>query len=72
MSSGLFPDTPRIASYSTACYFVALFSHYSIKLHTIFTLLHFPLYSQLHFIKHGTNGQPGEESLFTEESKSTP
>jgi len=27
---------------------------------------------QLHFIQHGTYGQPGEESLFTEESRSPP
>jgi hypothetical protein len=72
MSSGLFPGTPRIASCSTACYFVALLSHDSINLRSIFTLIHFPLHSQLHFIKHGTYGQPGEESLFTEESRSTP
>ena len=68
----LFPGTFRFASCLTPCYFVALFSRYSIKLHTIFTLIHFPLHSQLHFIKHGTYGQPGEESLFTEEPRSTP
>jgi hypothetical protein len=72
MSSGLFPGTPLIASYLTACYFVALFSCYSIKLRIIFTIIHFPLHFQLHFIKHGTYGQPGEESQFTEESRSTP
>jgi len=40
-------------------------------------MLYLPLYTsvyipQLHFIQHGTNGQPGEESLFTEESRSPP
>jgi len=40
-------------------------------------VLYLPLYTsvyilQLPFIQHGTYGQPGEESLFTEESKSTP
>ena len=40
-------------------------------------VLYLPLYSsvyipQLHFIQHGTYGQPGEESLFTEESRSPP
>jgi hypothetical protein len=67
MSSVLFPGMRRIASGSTRCYFVALYSRYSIKLRTILTLIHFiPLHSQLHFIKHRTYGQPGEESLFTE------
>jgi len=36
MSSGLFPGTPRIASPSTACYFVALFSRYSVNLRSFF------------------------------------
>jgi hypothetical protein len=72
MSSGLLPGTIRITSCSTACYVVARVSHYPIKLRTTFTLIHFPPNSQLHFIKHGTYGQPGEESLFTEESRSTP
>jgi len=40
-------------------------------------VLYFPLYSsvyipQLHFIQHGTFSQPGQESLFTEESRSPP
>ena len=40
-------------------------------------VLYLPLYTsvyipQLHFIQHGTYGQPGEESLFTEESRRTP
>jgi len=41
----LFPGTARIASFSTASYFVALSSHYSVKLHTIFTLIYFCLHS---------------------------
>jgi len=39
------PGTTRIASSSTECYFVALFSHYSTKHHTIFTHLYFCLHS---------------------------
>jgi hypothetical protein len=40
-------------------------------------VLYLPLYTpidtlQLHFIQHGTYGQPGEESLFTEGSRSPP
>jgi len=40
-------------------------------------VLYLPLYTsvyipQLPFIQHGTCGQPGEESPFTEESRSTP
>jgi hypothetical protein len=40
-------------------------------------VLYLPLYTsvyipQLHFIQYGTYGQPGEESLFTEESRSPP
>jgi hypothetical protein len=40
-------------------------------------VLYLPLYSsayipQLHFIQHGIFSQPGEESLFTEESRSPP
>jgi len=36
-----FPGTPWIASSSTECYFIALFSHYSTKHHTVFTLTYF-------------------------------
>jgi len=67
-----FPGTPWIVFSSTTCYCVTLFSHSSITLPTIFTLIYFSLYSQLHFFNHGTYGQPGDESLFTEESWSTP
>jgi hypothetical protein len=51
-----------------------LFSRYSTKVHTIFTLIYFCLHSptSLHHHQHGTYGQPGEESLFTEESRSPP
>ena len=40
-------------------------------------VLYLPLYTsvyipQLHYIQHGTYRQPGEESLFTEESRSLP
>jgi len=72
--ASLFPGTPPIASSSTKCYFVALFSRYSPKHHTIFTLIYFCLHfpTSLHHHQHGTYGQPGEESLFTEESRSTP
>jgi len=70
--ASLSPGTPRIASSSTTWCFVAQASHYSIKLRTILTLIYFSLHSQLHFIKHGTCSQPGEESLFTDKSKSTP
>ena len=69
--ASLFPGTPRIASSSTACYFAALFSYYSIKLPTIFTLICFCLPSATSLHQHETYSQPGEESLFTEESKST-
>ena len=41
----LFPRTAQIASSSTECYFVVLFSHYSTKLHTIFFLIYFCLHS---------------------------
>jgi len=70
----LLPGTPRIASSSTECYVVALFSCYSTKLHTISTLIYFCLHSptSLHLHQHGTYGQPGEESRFTEESRSPP
>ena len=69
-----FHSTPRIASSSTDCYLVALFSRYSTKHHTIFTLIYFCLHTptSLHHHQHGTYGQPGEESLFTEESRSPP
>ena len=69
-----FPGTPRIASSSTEYLVVALFSRYSTKLHNIFTHIYFGLHSptSLHHHQHGTYGQPGEESLFTEESRSPP
>jgi len=70
--TSLFPGTPRIASSSTASYFVALFPHYSIKLRTVFTLICFCLHFATSLHHHGTYSQPGEESLFTEESRSTP
>jgi len=71
--ASVFPGTPGIASSSTACYWVAVFSHYSVKLRTIFIPLYTSVYlPQLHFIQHGTYGQPGEESLFTDESRSLP
>ena len=41
----LVPGTPRVTSSSTACYFAALFSCYSVKLHSIFTLIFFCLHS---------------------------
>jgi len=41
----LIPGTPRLASSSTAWYFVAPFSRYSVKLRTIFTLIYFCLHS---------------------------
>jgi hypothetical protein len=68
----LFLGTPWMASSSTVCYFVALFSRYSIKLPTVFTLMCFCLHSATSLHQHGTYGQPGEESLFTEELRSTP
>jgi len=69
----LLPGPPRIDSSSTACYSVALFSRYSVKLYTIFIPLYTSIYiPQLHFIQHGTYGQPGQESLFTEKSRSLP
>ena len=69
-----FPGTPQIAFSLTECFFVALFSCYSTKLHTIFTLVYFSLHSptSLDYHQYGTYGQPGEESLFTEESSSPP
>ena len=70
--ASLFPDTSRIASSLTACYFVPLFSRDSIKLPTVFTLICFCLHSATSLYQHGTYGQPGEESLFTEKSRSTP
>jgi len=72
--ASLFPGTPRIASSLTKCYFVARFTHYSTKLYTIFTLIYFCLHSptSLHHHQHGTYGQPGDESVFTEESRSSP
>ena len=71
-NTSLFPGTRRIASSSTACYIVALFSCYSNQLPTVFTLICFCLHSATSHHQHGTYGQPGEESLFTEESRSTP
>ena len=48
--ASLFPCTLQIASSSTACYFVALFSCYSIKL-PIYLLIYASVYTpQLHFI----------------------
>jgi len=72
--ASLFPGTPRITSSSTECYFVALSSCNSTKHHTIFTLIYFCLDSptSLHHHQHGTYGQPGEELLITEESRSPP
>jgi len=67
LSSG----TPWIASSLTECYFVALFSCYSINLHTMFLLIYFCLDSLTSLHQHGTHGQPGEESLITEQSRST-
>ena len=54
---------------------VTLLPYYPIIL--LNSMLYLPLYTsvyipQLHFIHHGTSGQPGEESLFTEESRSPP
>jgi len=72
MSSRLFPGMPQIVFCSTACYLIVLFSHHSIKLCTMFSHIYFSLHSQLHFIKHGIYGQPGEESLLPAESRSTP
>jgi len=68
----LCPDMPRIASFSTECFFVTLVSCYSTKLHTIFTLIFFYLHSptSLHHHQYGIYGQTGEESLFTEEWRS--
>ena len=86
MSSGLCPGTPRIASSSAECrWFQAhldlrpprphdtLLPHFPRILLSF--VLYLPLYTsvyipQLHFIQHGTYGQPAEESLFTEESRS--
>jgi len=70
--ASLLSGTLRIASYSTARYFVALFSRYSINLPTIFTLIWFCQHSATTLHQHDINDQPGEESLFTEELKSTP
>ena len=70
--ASLFPGTPWIASSSTACYFVALFSRYSFKLPTVLTLICFCLHSATILHQHGTYGQLGEESQFAEESRSTP
>jgi len=69
-----YPGMPHSPSSSTDCYFVALLSRYSTKLHTIFTLIYFWLQAptSLHHHQHGTYGQQGEESLFTEESRSAP
>jgi len=65
---------PLLTLSSTECYFVSQISCYLVKFHIIFTLIYFRLHSptSLHLHQHGTYGQPGEESLFTEESKSTP
>lgn len=45
MSSGISIDSPSIPSSLTEYYFIALFSHYSINLHPIFTLEYFILHS---------------------------
>jgi hypothetical protein len=86
LSSGLFPGTPWIASSSAAHHgFQARLELHPPRLRVtwlpyfLVILLNFLLYlllyasvyiPQLH--QHGTYGQPGEESLFTEESRSTP
>jgi len=69
---GLLAGTPRIASSLSECDFVALFSCYSVLLHAILTLLYFCLHSPTSPHQHRTNGQPGEESLFAADSRSTP
>jgi len=53
-----FPPTPRITSCLIACYFIALFSSHSTKLHTIFPLLYFSLHSQLHSLHQTWNLRP--------------
>jgi len=69
---GLCPGTPRTASSWTACYVVALFSCSSLKLRSVFPLRCFCLHSATSLHQHGTYGQPGEKSQFTEESRCTP
>jgi hypothetical protein len=72
--ASLSPGTPQIASSFTEFFFVALFSHYSTKLLTIFTHIYFCLHSPtwLHHHQHGAYCQPHDESLFTDESRSPP
>ena len=70
--ASLFPGRPWNASSSTGCYIVALSFRYSLKLPTVFTLICFCLHSVTSLHQDGTYGQPGEESLFREESRSTP
>jgi len=72
--ASLIPGRPRIASSSMECFLFVVFSRYSTKHHSIFNLIYFCLHSptSLHYHQHGIYGQPGEESLFTEESRSPP
>lgn len=42
-----------------------------VLLYTIFTHIYMLLYNLTHINQHGTCSQPGEEPLFTEESRST-
>ena len=86
MYSGLFPGTARIASSSAEhdSFWACLKLHPPRPRVTL--LLYFPVIQlilvqylpfdacvylhQLHFIQHGTYGQRGDQSLFTEESRS--
>jgi len=67
-----FPGMLRIVSSLTKCHFVALFSHYSIKCYTIFTLTYLYQYSPTSLHQYGTYSQTGDESLFTKQSRSAP
>jgi FtsH-binding integral membrane protein len=86
MSSGLFPGAPRIASSLAECYFFrahielhlprpdVTFLPYSLII-VLYFVLYLPVYTsvyipQLFIIIHGTYGQPGEKSLFTEKLSS--
>jgi hypothetical protein len=73
----LHPPRPRV---TLLPYFLVILLNFllylllyaSIKLPTVSTLICFYLHSATSLHQHGTYGQPGEESLFPEESRSTP
>lgn len=75
MSFELVQDSIQISSSFTKGYLMALFSCYPIKLHPIFALMYLFLYTlqlQSSLDQHVTYTIPCEESLVTEESRSTP